>query len=118
MLAGVLSFRASWVLVAARALNRWPCTGHAGIAATRLRADGQMDEAGRRRRDFIRSHHPDRGGDPDSFVAGLRSFGTEHERSGQPRPRVVVVRRRAWLTRMVIAAARWLCPGRRVPRVH
>jgi hypothetical protein len=118
MLPDVLSFRASWVLVVARALNRWPCTGHAGIAATRLRADGQMDESGRRRRDFIRAHHPDRGGDPDIFVAGLRSFGTEHERSRQPRPRVVVVRRRPWLTRMVIAAARRLCHGRRPPRVH
>ena len=95
-----------------------PYIEHAGIAATRLRAGGQMDEAGRRRRDFIRAHHPDRGGDPDSFVAGLRSFGTEHERGGQPRPRVVVVRRRAWLTRMVIAAARRLCHGRRLPRVH
>ena len=52
------------------------------------------------------------------FVAGLRSFGTEHERGGQPRPRVVVVRRRAWLTRMVIAAARRLRHGRRLPRVH
>jgi hypothetical protein len=26
------------------------------------------------RRKFIRAQHPDRGGDPDAFVAGLRSF--------------------------------------------
>lgn len=95
-----------------------PYVEDAGIAATRLKAGRQVEEAERRRRDFIRAHHPDRGGDPDMFVAGLRSFGTEHERGGQPRPRVVVVRRRAWLTRMVIAAARRLCPGRRLPRVH
>ena len=50
-----------------------------------------MDEAERRRRDFIRAHHPDRGGDPDMFVAGLSSFGTDHEHSRQPWPRVVVV---------------------------
>lgn len=95
-----------------------PYVEDAGIAATRLKAGRQVEEAERRRRDFIRAHHPDRGGDPDMFVAGLRSFGTEHERSGQPRPRVVVVKRRAWLTRMVIAAARRLCHGRRLPRVH
>ena len=77
-----------------------------------------MDEAERRRRDFIRAHHPDRGGDPDMFVAGLSSFGTDHERSRQPRPRVVVVKRPAWLTRLVIAAARRLGYGRRPPRVH
>jgi hypothetical protein len=95
-----------------------PYVEDAGIAATRLKAGRQVEEAERRRRDFIRAHHPDRGGDPDMFVAGLRSFGTEDERSGQPRPRVVVVRRRPWLTRMVIAAARRLCHGRRLPRVH
>ena len=95
-----------------------PYIEHAGIAATRLRAGGQMDEAGRRRRDFIRAHHPDRGGDPDMFAEGLRSFGTEHERSRQPRPRVVIVKHRMWVTRMVIAAARRLCHGRRLPRVH
>lgn len=26
------------------------------------------------RRQFIRAHHPDRGGDPEVFVAGLRRF--------------------------------------------
>jgi hypothetical protein len=27
-------------------------------------------------RAFVREHHPDRGGDPGAFVAGLRRFGT------------------------------------------
>ena len=88
----------------------------AGIAAMPL--GGQVDEAERQRRDFIRAHHPDRGGDPDVFVAGLRSFGMDQEGTPQPGPRVVVVRRRPWPTRMVIAVARRLCHGRRPPRVH
>jgi hypothetical protein len=95
-----------------------PYVEDAGIAATPLKAGRQVEEAERRRRDFIRAHHPDRGGDPDMFVAGLRSFGTEHERSRQPRPRVVAVRRPPWPTRMVMAAARRLGHGRRPPRVH
>ena len=51
----------------------------AGIAATPL--GGQVDEAERQRRDFIRAHHPDRGGDPDIFVAGLF---IQHEAGTQP----------------------------------
>ena len=27
-------------------------------------------------RAFVREHHPDRGGDPETFVAGLAGFGT------------------------------------------
>ena len=77
-----------------------------------------MGEAERRRRDFIRAHHPDRGGDPDVFVAGLRSFDMDQEGSPQRGPRVVVVRRRVLPTRMVIAVARRLRHGRRPPRVH
>jgi hypothetical protein len=78
-----------------------------------------MGEAERRRRDFIREHHPDRGGDPDVFVAGLRSFDGDEEGSPQPGPRVVVVvRRRLLPTRMVVAVARWLGHGSKPPRVH
>lgn len=35
-----------------------------------------MDEQERRRarRDFARRHHPDRGGDPETFAAGMRAF--------------------------------------------
>lgn len=35
-------------------------------------------------RSFVRTHHPDRGGDPDAFVAGLAHF-RELARTG-PRP--------------------------------
>ena len=78
-----------------------------------------MDEAGRRRREFIRVHHPDRGGDPDVFVAGLRSFDSGAESSGrEPLPRVVVVRRRAWLVRMAIARPSGCAWQAELPRVR
>lgn len=43
-------------------------------------------EIRRRRRDFIRAHHPDRGGDTDFFTAGLRAFdtGPEHDQGTAP----------------------------------
>ncbi len=33
-------------------------------------------------RAFVREHHPDRGGDPDFFVAGLARFGAAGTDSG------------------------------------
>jgi hypothetical protein len=70
-----------------------------------------------RRRQFIREHHPDRGGDPAAFIAGLRSFTGE---AGQdsPLPRVIVVRRRSWPARLLSAVARRMRRGHRVPRVR
>jgi hypothetical protein len=67
------------------------------------------DEAARRRavRAWARSHHPDRGGDPAVFAAGLAALragtspGAEQRRS---RPEVRVVRTRgprAWLRRLL-----------------
>jgi hypothetical protein len=39
------------------------------------------------RREFIRGHHPDRGGDPDDFVAGLAALdGAETAPTPQPAP--------------------------------
>jgi hypothetical protein len=35
-------------------------------------------------RAFVREHHPDRGGDPDVFVAGLARFGTGARPSALP----------------------------------
>jgi hypothetical protein len=72
----------------------------------------------RRRRDFIRAHHPDRGGDTDAFVAGLRSFDTGAEQDPGPLPRVIIVRRQAWLLRLVVAAVRRLRHDARPPRVR
>ncbi|WP_037312150.1 hypothetical protein [Amycolatopsis orientalis] len=50
-------------------------------------------------RAFVRRHHPDRGGDVDTFVAGLAEFhaATGRKRGTQDRfsaPIVVVVRKR------------------------
>jgi hypothetical protein len=33
-----------------------------------------VKETVRRRRQFIREHHPDRGGDAGAFIAGMRAF--------------------------------------------
>jgi hypothetical protein len=70
-----------------------------------------------RRRAFIREHHPDRGGDPRAFIAGLRTLDAERGRGGAP-PAVLVVRRRTWIARTASAAARRLRYGPRPSRVR
>lgn len=78
-----------------------------------------MGEDQRRRREFIRVHHPDRGGDPDVFVAGLRLFDSGSESAGgEPLPRVVIVRRRAWRVRLAAGAMRRLGLAGQAPRVR
>jgi hypothetical protein len=42
-------------------------TGQPGSGEAQLRAEFRA---------FVREHHPDRGGDPDEFVAGLARFET------------------------------------------
>jgi hypothetical protein len=80
--------------------------------------DGER-AAGRRRRDFIRTHHPDRGGDTESFIAGLRVFDTEQAPAEPgPQPRVTVFAHRAWPTRLVTAAVRRLRHGKPPARVR
>lgn len=76
-----------------------------------------MDEAKRRRRDFILANHPDRGGDAGVFVAGLRSLD-EQPGSSEPPPRVVVVAHQPWPVKVKIAIARRLRHGKRAPRVR
>lgn len=74
----------------------------------------RMDEAARRRRlrrEFIRTRHPDRGGDPAEFVAGLAALDADVRSSDRqsgaapsrdagspldPLPRVFVVARQPW----------------------
>jgi hypothetical protein len=79
--------------------------------------EGWMKESERRRRQFIWAHHPDRGGDAGTFIAGMRAFDAEQAPSS-PQPRVVVVRRPRWSARLVTAAARRLGHGRKPPRVR
>jgi hypothetical protein len=80
--------------------------------------DLQAQEARRRRRDFIRAHHPDGGGDPEAFIAGLRAFGAGYEPDMGPPPEVIIIRRRAWLLRQAATLARRLRYGPRPPRVR
>jgi hypothetical protein len=64
----------------------------------------RMDDDGHmRRREFLRRHHPDRGGDPAVFVAGLRELDTQ---AGSFRPRVVAVRHRAWPVTLILTLSR------------
>ena len=74
------------------------------------------DEA--RRRAFIREHHPDRGGDPGAFIAGLRALDAERELGSGPLPKVVIVRRRPWPVRKATAVVRRLRYGPRLSRVR
>jgi hypothetical protein len=78
--------------------------------------ENQSHEA--RRRAFIRDHHPDRGGDPGAFIAGLRTLDAEREQGSGPLPKVVVVRRRAWLVRKATVVVRRLRYGPRPSRVR
>lgn len=64
-----------------------------------------VDSRRARRREFIRTHHPDRGGDSESFIARLAEFDDVPLASNAP-PRVFVVPKRRlpavladWLTR-------------------
>ncbi|WP_199431688.1 hypothetical protein [Qaidamihabitans albus] len=87
-------------------------------------------EAERRRRAefraYVRRHHPDVGGDPDEFAAGLARF----DRAGRERPAeqppgepdrfdapVVFVARRGGLAGAVARIRNWRRRRRRPPRV-
>jgi hypothetical protein len=77
----------------------------------------QRPERCARRREFIRTHHPDRGGDPAAFIAGLDELECAHRHSGGgPAGRVLVYRRRRLIIRVLLAVRRRLRPG--PPRVH
>ena len=76
-----------------------------------------MDEPGARRRarrEFIRTHHPDRGGDPARFAAGLAEF----DRADQPLSPVEVVPDRPALLVLLLLLRRRLGRPTRTPRVH
>ena len=37
------------------------------------------DELRARRREFVRTHHPDHGGDPATFITGLAALTADHD---------------------------------------
>lgn len=70
-------------------------------------------------REFVRTHHPDRGGDPEVFRAGLARF-RERDDDGPDRydaPITVVPRHRG--VRAIVHLVRtWWTRRRRPPRVQ
>lgn len=78
-----------------------------------------MDDEQRRRRArraYIRAHHPDRGGDPAAFAAGLAAL--DRAPAGVPPARVVVIADTPWLVSLVRALARRIGWRRPPPRVR
>lgn len=62
-------------------------------------------------RAFVRTHHPDRGGDPEFFIAGLARFrseaeGSASERTGPPDAPIEVVATPPLPARVAIALIR------------
>jgi hypothetical protein len=75
-----------------------------------------LNDIDRRRRKFVREHHPDLGGDPETFIAGMRAFEAE-QALRTPAARVVVIKREKWPARLV-SAARRRHRGGKSPRVR
>jgi hypothetical protein len=89
------------------------------IAGEHHERDEDRADVGRRRREFIRAHHPDRGGDAETFIAGLRGFDDGQQPTGtDPQPKVTAFARRSWPTRMATAAVRRICHGKPPARVR
>jgi len=79
------------------------------------------EDGGRRRREFIRAHHPDLGGDAETFIAGLRGFDDGADPADPdppPRPRVTVIPHQPWPSRLVTAAVQRLRHGKPPARVR
>ncbi|MBE7195119.1 MAG: hypothetical protein INR66_21900 [Gordonia polyisoprenivorans] len=74
------------------------------------------DRSRQARREFIRTHHPDRGGDVEAFRSGLARF----DQPGLTRPRlhVIVIPDRPWHRRLAQAFATHLLRRAHPPRVR
>jgi hypothetical protein len=67
------------------------------------------------RREYIRTHHPDRGGDPAAFAAGLAAY--DRLPAGEPPARVVIVADTPWLVSLLRPLLRRIGRRRPPPRV-
>ena len=79
---------------------------------------GEDEHQRARRREFILNHHPDRGGDPVIFIAGLDRFSGEPGGPSVPPPQVVVIPHRAWPMRLMAALIGRLRGSHHAPRVR
>jgi hypothetical protein len=75
------------------------------------------EDARRARRAFIREHHPDRGGDPQCFIAGLERFSAPLGRRDS-KVRVVIRPTPSWRGRIVTAGRRVVRREAGPPRVR
>jgi hypothetical protein len=73
----------------------------------------------RARRDFIRAHHPDAGGNPDDFIAGLADLdaGRRVAPAARATP-VTVVARSAWPVSLTTVMLRRIRRRYQPPRVR
>lgn len=67
-------------------------------------------------RAFVRTHHPDVGGDPAVFSAGVAAWRAHS--APVPPPSVVFYRKRTLLAQLVVALCQRLPAPRRPPRTH
>ncbi|MEU3271457.1 hypothetical protein ABZ639_11455 [Saccharomonospora sp. NPDC006951] len=73
-------------------------------------------------RRYVRENHPDVGGDPDEFIAGIARFREETTSAPSERDRfeapVVFTSRPSGITGAAVRVARWWRKRRRPPRVR
>jgi hypothetical protein len=73
----------------------------------------------RERRDFIRTHHPDAGGNHDDFIRGLAEFDVPQRRSPRTSTTpVTVIPRPAWPVSLTTVVLRRLRRRYHAPRVR
>ena len=73
------------------------------------------------RREFIRAHHPDAGGDPTAFISGLQRWdepGSAGQTGRTATARVRIIARRAWPMRIVMVVLGQIVRHGRPPRVQ
>ncbi|MER7078402.1 hypothetical protein SAMN02982929_04815 [Saccharopolyspora kobensis] len=75
----------------------------------------QDPETRRAIRAFVRAHHPDVGGDPEAFAAGLAELRAGRDRCDAP---VVVVHRPRGIRGLVRRFRDWRARRNRPPRVR